>query len=68
MLFSSPVAGAGVGFDNISFLSWFQYGGKALKDLFENQSVILHDTPANYFAAYMNAAKGIHRNLCSVLG
>jgi TRAP-type mannitol/chloroaromatic compound transport system substrate-binding protein len=31
MLFGSPVAGAGVGIDNIAFLSWFQYGGgKAL--------------------------------------
>jgi TRAP-type mannitol/chloroaromatic compound transport system, periplasmic component len=27
MLFGSPVAGAGVGLDNIAFLSWFQYGG-----------------------------------------
>ena len=26
-LFGSPVAGAGVGIDNIAFLSWFQYGG-----------------------------------------
>jgi len=26
MLFGSPVAGAGVGIDNIAFLSWFQYG------------------------------------------
>ena len=25
MLFGSPVAGAGVGIDNIAFLSWFQY-------------------------------------------
>jgi TRAP-type mannitol/chloroaromatic compound transport system substrate-binding protein len=31
--------------------------GKALKDLVENQGVILHDTPADYFPAYMNAAK-----------
>jgi TRAP-type mannitol/chloroaromatic compound transport system substrate-binding protein len=31
--------------------------GKALKDLTENQGVILHDTPADYFPAYMNAAK-----------
>ena len=28
MLFGSPVAGAGVGIDNIAFLSWFQYGGQ----------------------------------------
>ena len=27
MLFGSPVAGAGVGIDNIAFLSWFLYGG-----------------------------------------
>jgi len=26
MLFGSPVAGAGVGIDNIAFVSWFQYG------------------------------------------
>ena len=27
MLFGSPVAGAGVGIDNIAFVSWFMYGG-----------------------------------------
>ena len=27
MLFGSPVAGAGVGIDNLAFLSWFMYGG-----------------------------------------
>lgn len=27
MLFGSPVAGAGVGIDNIAFISWFMYGG-----------------------------------------
>ncbi len=27
MLFGSPVAGAGVGIDNIAFVSWYQYGG-----------------------------------------
>ena len=33
MLFGSPVAGAGVGIDNIAFVSWFLYGGgKALYD------------------------------------
>ena len=33
MLFGSPVAGAGVGIDNIAFLSWFQNaGGKELYD------------------------------------
>ncbi len=26
-LFGAPVAGAGVGMDNIAFLSWFQFGG-----------------------------------------
>jgi TRAP-type mannitol/chloroaromatic compound transport system substrate-binding protein len=27
MLFGSPIAGAGVGIDNIAFISWFMYGG-----------------------------------------
>ena len=31
--------------------------GKALKDLTENHGVILHDTPADYFSQYMEAAK-----------
>lgn len=31
--------------------------GKALKDLTENWDVQLHDTPSDYFPAYMNAAK-----------
>ena len=31
--------------------------GKALKDLTDNQGVILRDTPADYFPAYMNAAR-----------
>ena len=31
--------------------------GKALKKLVEEDGVILHDTPADYFPAYMNAAK-----------
>ena len=32
-LFGAPIAGAGVGIDNIAFLSWFQYaGGKELYD------------------------------------
>lgn len=31
--------------------------GKALTDLVENHGVILHDTPADYFPAYMNAAR-----------
>ncbi len=31
--------------------------GKALKDLTENHGVQLHDTPADYFPEYMNAAK-----------
>ena len=35
MLFGSPVAGAGVGIDNIAFLSWFlNAGGKELYDRF----------------------------------
>lgn len=33
MLFGSPVAGAGVGIDNIAFVSWFLYGGG--KDLYD---------------------------------
>lgn len=33
MLFGSPVAGAGVGIDNIAFISWFQFGGG--KELYE---------------------------------
>lgn len=33
--------------------------GKALRDLTENHGVILHDTPADYFPAYMDAAKNI---------
>ena len=32
-LFGAPIAGAGVGLDNIAFLSWFQYGGG--KELYE---------------------------------
>ena len=32
-LFGAPVAGAGVGLDNLAFLSWFQYGGG--KELYE---------------------------------
>jgi len=31
--------------------------GKALKDLVDNHGVQLHDTPADYFPAYMNAAR-----------
>lgn len=31
--------------------------GKALKKLVEEDGVILHDTPADYFPAYMNAAR-----------
>ena len=33
MLFGSPVAGAGVGIDNLAFLSWFQFAGG--KELYE---------------------------------
>jgi len=42
----------------IKSLSYRIYeNGKALKDLTENHGVILHDTPADYFTEYMNAAK-----------
>ena len=27
LIWLAPVAGAGVGIDNIAFMSWFQYGG-----------------------------------------
>ena len=44
----------------IKALSYRIYeNGKALKDLTENHGVILHDTPADYFPEYMNAAKNI---------
>ena len=33
--------------------------GKALKDLTDNHGVILHDTPADYFPAYMEAASNL---------
>jgi len=33
--------------------------GKALKDLTDNHGVQLHDTPADYFPAYMNAARNL---------
>ena len=33
--------------------------GKALKKLTEEDGVILHDTPADYFPAYMSAAKAL---------
>jgi TRAP-type mannitol/chloroaromatic compound transport system substrate-binding protein len=41
MLFGSPVAGAGVGIDNIAFVSWFQYGGgkELYDDLWEEMGV-----------------------------
>ena len=38
--------------------------GKALKDLTENHGVQLHDTPADYFPAYMNAAKAALEKNC----
>jgi hypothetical protein len=39
--------------------------GKALKDLTDNHGVILHDTPADYFPAYMEAAKAsLEKNAC----
>ncbi len=44
MLFGSPVAGAGVGIDNIAFLSWFhQGGGKELYDrLWDEMGMNVH--------------------------
>jgi TRAP-type mannitol/chloroaromatic compound transport system substrate-binding protein len=33
--------------------------GVALEDLVNNQGVILHDTPKDYFAAFMNEAKNV---------
>jgi TRAP-type mannitol/chloroaromatic compound transport system substrate-binding protein len=44
MLFGSPVAGAGVGIDNIAFISWFQYGGgKELYDrLWDEMGLNIH--------------------------
>lgn len=44
MLFGSPVAGAGVGIDNIAFLSWFMYaGGKELYDrLWDEMGMNVH--------------------------
>ena len=37
--------------------------GKALKDLTDNHGVQLHDTPADYFTEYMNAArKSLEKN------
>jgi len=44
MLFGSPVAGAGVGIDNLAFLSWFQYGGgRELYDrLWDEMGVNVH--------------------------
>lgn len=44
MLFGSPVAGAGVGIDNIAFISWFQFGGgKELYDrLWDEMGMNVH--------------------------
>ena len=44
MLFGSPVACAGVGIDNIAFISWFQYGGgKELYDrLWDEMGLNIH--------------------------
>ena len=44
MLFGSPVAGAGVGIDNIAWISWFQYGGgKELYDrLWDEMGLNIH--------------------------
>ena len=48
----------------IESLSYRIYeNGKALKELTEKHGVILHDTPTDYFPAYMNAAKAtLERN------
>jgi len=44
MLFGSPVAGAGVGIDNIAFISWFHFGGgKELYDrLWDEMGMNVH--------------------------
>ena len=44
MLFGSPVAGAGVGIDNIAFISWYMYGGgKQLYDrLWDEMGMNVH--------------------------
>ena len=42
MLFGSPVAGAGVGIDNIAFVSWFQFGGG--KELYDR--CLLYTSPS----------------------
>ena len=45
-------------------MSWRIYeNGKALKELVEKHGVILHDTPADYFTEYMDAArKSLEKN------
>jgi len=45
-------------------MSWRIYeNGKALKELTEKHGVILHDTPADYFKEYMDAArKSLEKN------
>ncbi len=45
-------------------MSWRIYeNGKALKELVEKHGVILHDTPADYFTEYMEAArKSLEKN------
>ena len=46
-LFGAPVAGAGVGMDNIAFLSWFQYGGgKELYDRLWGEICLLYTSPS----------------------
>ncbi len=44
MLFGSPVAGAGVGIDNIAFISWFQFGGgkELYNQLWDEMGVNVH--------------------------
>ena len=45
----------------IHTIAWRMHeNGKALKDLTENQGVILHDTPKDYFKEYSIAAKKLY--------
>ena len=44
----------------IHTIAWRMHeNGKALKDLTDNHGVILHDTPADYFTEYSEAAKNL---------
>jgi TRAP-type mannitol/chloroaromatic compound transport system substrate-binding protein len=57
MLFGSPVAGAGVGIDNIAFLSWFQYGGG--KELYDQ----LWSEMGRDIKGFMNSSGNSRTNL-----